>query len=173
MPEGKAVATGTHGAFERDRAFRIRTFRTEDGPFIEAILRASPEAAQWSREALSDFLTSNAGAGAHILVAESSGKVTGFLMALQVAEEAEILNVAVIPEQRRSGQATALLGETIKELNPGGVKTLFLEVRESNHAAIAFYRANGFATGGRRPAYYREPEEAAICMMRKVAGVPG
>jgi ribosomal-protein-alanine N-acetyltransferase len=45
---------------------------------------------------------------------------------------------------------------------------VFLEVRESNQAAIAFYSKHGFAKMGRRPSYYRVPDEAAIVMEKKL-----
>jgi len=172
MPEGKAASSGAGGAVGRDPSVTIRTFRPEDGPSVEAILRSSPQAAQWTQDAVTRFLTSIPGAYAHFFVAESGGAVTGFLMARQVAKEAEILNIAVLPAYRRSGQATELLREGTMQWNAGGVTMIFLEVRESNQAAIAFYEANGFTVRGRRPTYYREPEEAAICMMRKVTGFP-
>jgi ribosomal protein S18 acetylase RimI-like enzyme len=47
---------------------------------------------------------------------------------------------------------------------------VFLEVRESNAPAIAFYLKYGLAKSGRRPGYYRDPAEAAIVMEKKLTG---
>jgi ribosomal-protein-alanine N-acetyltransferase len=47
---------------------------------------------------------------------------------------------------------------------------VFLEVRESNRAAIAFYDKHGFAKTGRRVRYYQDPVEAAILMEKKLTG---
>jgi ribosomal protein S18 acetylase RimI-like enzyme len=58
----------------------------------------------------------------------------------------------------------------LEQLRRRGVNKLFLEVRESNEAGIAFYEKMGFAKTGRRPGYYREPEEAALLMEKKLTG---
>jgi [ribosomal protein S18]-alanine N-acetyltransferase len=159
------------GDLNAKRDVFVRPYRQEDRAAIEAILRNSPEAAQWSPIAL---LGSNQGVSgnphAQCLLAEAGGGVAGFLLLRQVADEAEILNLAVQPAFRRSGLATALLHTAVKELSGLGVTAMFLEVRESNKPAIAFYAANEFAASGRRPSYYREPDEAALCMMRRLAG---
>ena len=47
---------------------------------------------------------------------------------------------------------------------------MFLEVRESNQSAIAFYAKHGFNKMGRRASYYHDPEEAAIVMEIKLGG---
>jgi ribosomal-protein-alanine N-acetyltransferase len=44
-----------------------------------------------------------------------------------------------------------------------------LEVRPSNHAALAFYRAQGFAVTGRRPRYYADPVEDAVLLALNLA----
>jgi ribosomal protein S18 acetylase RimI-like enzyme len=49
------------------------------------------------------------------------------------------------------------------------VSRVFLEVRESNEAGIAFYRKHGFSNTGRRAGYYRDPDEAAIVMEMKLS----
>ncbi|MGH9483296.1 MAG: ribosomal protein S18-alanine N-acetyltransferase, partial [Terriglobales bacterium] len=78
--------------------------------------------------------------------------------------EAELQSLAVRPESRRAGIGAALLAEALAALRRLGVRTVFLEVREGNAAAQAFYRRAGFKIFGRRPRYYREPDEAAVLM---------
>jgi ribosomal-protein-alanine N-acetyltransferase len=91
-------------------------------------------------------------------------------MGRQVGDEGEILNLAVTPAQRRKGEGGALLDGVLKEFAARRVSRVFLEVRESNETGIAFYSKHGFAKTGRRPGYYRDPEEAAIVMEKKIAG---
>jgi ribosomal-protein-alanine N-acetyltransferase len=87
-----------------------------------------------------------------------------------VADEAEILNLAVRRQNQRRGEGHALLSAVLGQLHRRGVNKVFLEVRESNEAGISFYEKMGFAETGRRPGYYREPEEAAVLMEKKLTG---
>jgi [ribosomal protein S18]-alanine N-acetyltransferase len=148
--------------------FIIRPFVLADEPAVKSILAASPQAAPWSTNALNLFSTGGMSGSRLFLVTESKGEVAGFLLGQQVADEAEILNLAVLPAYRRSGHASALLAGAIADFQARGALRIFLEVRESNAAAVSFYEKHNFAAVGRRPAYYHEPEEAALRMMRKV-----
>lgn len=94
-------------------------------------------------------------------VAVSGGAVAGFLVSRETAPgEREILNLAVDAAQRRRGIGKNLLESELARA--GG--SYFLEVRESNVAAINLYRSIGFRVIGRRPDYYLDPPEAAIVM---------
>jgi ribosomal-protein-alanine acetyltransferase len=75
-------------------------------------------------------------------------------------DEFEILSLATHPQHRRKGVARALLHAFCVKYR-GDV---FLEVRESNHSAIAFYEAMGFERTGVRHAYYEDTGEGAIVM---------
>jgi ribosomal protein S18 acetylase RimI-like enzyme len=94
--------------------------------------------------------------------------LTGFIVSRQVTPvgiengEREILSVAVDPANRRRGIGRALVDAELAAAPKG--TTWFLEVRESNLAAISLYTAVGFTPAGRRPEYYRDPAEAAIVM---------
>jgi ribosomal protein S18 acetylase RimI-like enzyme len=103
------------------------------------------------------------------VVAEVHGTVAAFLVSRETfpalhggQPEREILNLAVAPNYRGMGIATALLKH---ELSLDA--THFLEVRESNLAAQALYRKCGFVEAGRRLRYYEFPPEAAIVMRLK------
>ena len=127
----------------------IREAGAGDREAIAAIQRACPEASSWDP------------AGYDVAVAELAGVVVGFLVTRRVvADELEILNLAVAPEQRRKGIARELLLQLAKTHK--GV--IFLEVRESNSPAIALYQALGFQEVSRRRGYYSNPPEAAIVM---------
>jgi [ribosomal protein S18]-alanine N-acetyltransferase len=130
----------------------IRPASPADLPEIARIQTASPEAARWKPES---YL------GYDCLVATLGGHVTGFLVARRTAPgEMEILNLAVEPEARRSGVATALMREALAH-HRGEV---FLEVRQSNEGARALYRSLGFQDAGIRQRYYVDPPEDGIVM---------
>jgi ribosomal-protein-alanine acetyltransferase len=140
-------------------AFVLRDFRAEDATAASEILREAREAASWSMQALVEFMPLP---GAMALVSEREGRPTGFVLGRLVADEAEVLNLAVREEFRRQGEGQALLTELLRRFAESGVSRVFLEVRESNRAAITFYERMGFRRSGRREGYYREPQEAAI-----------
>jgi ribosomal-protein-alanine N-acetyltransferase len=146
---------------------RIRAFRPEDIPELVSITEESSQAAGWSRESYEKLCRSE---GFLAFVSERAGSVSGFVVGRQMADEGEILNVAVRRENRRKGEGQALLSTVLKQLHRRGVRRVYLEVRESNEIGIAFYQEQGFAKTGRRPGYYREPEEAAVLMEKKITG---
>jgi [ribosomal protein S18]-alanine N-acetyltransferase len=146
---------------------RIRALRPEDIPELVSITEKSSQAASWSRESYEELCTSE---GFLSFVSERAGSVSGFVVGRQTADEGEILNVAVRRENRRKGEGQALLSAVLEELHRRGVRRVYLEVRESNETGIAFYQEQGFAKRGRRPGYYREPEEGAVLMEKKLTG---
>ncbi len=93
-------------------------------------------------------------------------RVAGYVIAFSVGEDAELLNVAVEPSFRGRGLAGQMLDAVMVELGGRGVRTAFLEVRESNSAARALYDSRGFTEIGRRRNYYRRPVEDALVMRR-------
>ncbi len=101
-------------------------------------------------------------------VAESEGRVIGYLFARTVADEAEVLNLAVHPRYRRFGVARALLGHAMESFRAAGARQVYLEVRETNADARNFYRNSGFVERGRRRQYYEHPPEDAIVMGRPI-----
>ena len=144
----------------------VRKFTPQDAEAVQEIAKRSPEAAQWSREAyaaLNDH-------GHSAWVAEAGGTICGFFIARVFSDEAEVLNLAVDPAKRRAGIANALLNEAFAEFRRRAVRRVFLEVRESNSAALRFYEKQGFARTGQRAGYYREPAEAAVLMRRELTG---
>ncbi len=124
----------------------IRRAVTED---LHAIATVDPRGTQWPPGRYD------------VLVAESGVTVAGFLAWREIAAgEYELLDIAVAPTQRRHGIGERLIRAAINE-HPG---TWFLEVRESNTAAIRLYRKLGFEEAGRRPGYYEDPLEGGVVM---------
>ncbi len=135
-------------------AIKLRPGGPADLDEIRTIQECSPEAACWKPE---DYLVYQ------ILVAvdDAAATVAGFLVWREAGPgEAEILNLAVGPGYRRRGIATMLLNAVISQ-GPG---VFYLEVRESNRAALEFYAKLGFESVGKRPKYYYDPPEAAVVM---------
>lgn len=147
------------------RDAKIRAFQHEDIEAATEILLKSPGAAPWSRASHEKVISDPSVLG---LVCESNSRVTAFIIARQIADEAEVLNLAVAPNWRHAGLGSALLAAALEEFRRRDAMRVFLEVRESNSNAIAFYEKHGFLPAGRRKAYYRDPVEDAICMEKKL-----
>jgi len=105
------------------------------------------------------------GSGVMLLVAvRGDDRVVGYLVARQMADEGEILNLGVDPAARRRGVGRILVSAGLDRLGVLGARAVFLEVRESNVAARALYGRFGFAEVSRRAKYYRRPVEDAILL---------
>jgi [ribosomal protein S18]-alanine N-acetyltransferase len=96
----------------------------------------------------------------------------GFILSRVAADEAEVLTIVVAAGQRRRGIGRQLLASHIARLRNVSVKTLFLEVGETNAAARKLYSNLGFVEVGRRKNYYRtdQPAEqiAALVLRRDI-----
>lgn len=78
----------------------------------------------------------------------------GFALARVVADEAELLLIAILPAMRRRGVATALMRSIAANARERGATRLHLEVR-ANNEAVRLYQAQGFTKIGERRDYYR------------------
>jgi len=88
-----------------------------------------------------------------VLARDDDGAVHGFSLLRTVADEAELLLLAVAPRAQRRGVGGALLNHFIELGRARGVRRLHLEVRDGN-SAVAMYQSFGFKAEGRRPKYY-------------------
>lgn len=86
----------------------------------------------------------------------------GFLMGRSVADQAELLTLAVAPDARRQGLARSLLAEFAATSRARGATGAFLEVAADNAAAQALYRAAGWRATGRRRGYYGADLDAIV-----------
>ena len=82
----------------------------------------------------------------------------GFILMRAVADEAEILTLAVRPGARRAGEGGRLVREGVAGAAALGARRVFLEVAGDNAAARALYARTGFVEAGRRPGYYAAPD---------------
>ena len=118
--------------------------------------------APWPTSAYTTELTTNRVAryiGARVL-----GELVGFGGIWLMVDEAHVTTMAVLPEHRRAGVATALLLELLQEARRGGARVATLDVRVSNVDAQRLYRAFGFIEVGRRVRYYDDNGEDALIM---------
>lgn len=94
------------------------------------------------------------------------GDATGFLLGRTIADEAEILTLAVDPGDRRRGIGRALVATFAREAKRRGATRAFLEVAATNDAAIGLYEAAGFVRSGVRRGYFRaagtDPVDALV-----------
>lgn len=82
----------------------------------------------------------------------------GFGLIRVVADEAELLTLAILPRNQRQGLGAALLRGLMTTAASAGADRMFLEVAVDNSPAISLYIKTGFAETARRPDYYRTPD---------------
>jgi ribosomal-protein-alanine N-acetyltransferase len=134
---------------------------------IDAIHGLETEAfpSPWRREFFESELHSS---GRLNLVARRGATLVGYVFAMYFFDEMHINKIAVSESERRKGVALALMDACDEFATKSGIKSISLEVRESNEGAQAFYRRLGFAALYVRPKYYPDGE-AAVVMMREVS----
>jgi len=120
----------------------------------------------WSRKLLQDELRS---ARAFNFGFWLDGRLVAQLFAQRVLTELSILNISVTPDNRRQGHARKLLSEVLRQAQDVGVEIVFLEVRESNRAAIALYEGAGFRQTGVRNGYYSDTGENALLFACRIS----
>jgi ribosomal-protein-alanine N-acetyltransferase len=148
---------------------KVRACAADDLAAVYAIQLKCSRSAQWRQE---DYLHLARDPGGRILVAEvedaNPPEVGGFAAFHRVMEEAELRNIAVDPSHQREGMARELLNAGIRAMQESGAHRLFLEVRASNHPALAFYASAGFKLLYTRHDYYQDPVEDALVMARDI-----
>ena len=104
---------------------------------------------------------------ARFYVARQAGAVVAYCAGWVIFDELHINNLAVAPEWRRRGVASALLTFVLRDAAGEGASRATLEVRRSNEAARRLYERFGFGYAGVRKDYYREPVEDALVLWRE------
>lgn len=124
----------------------------------------------WTRRDMAELLASPGVAG---LFLEVEGREDGVALWRTVADEAELLTIAVRFDRRRHGVGRALLGAVVEQARHDGAQSLFLEVGADNGPARALYSQAGFVTVGRRPDYYRRHTGFADALVLRLALIAG
>jgi ribosomal-protein-alanine N-acetyltransferase len=133
----------------------IRDWNDRDMDAIMAIMAAAFDPTYgeaWTRSQCAGILPM---AGVTLRLANGrNGDVAGFALVRAIADEAELLLIAVDPKAQQSGIGSALVDDFIASATANGARRLHLEVRDGN-TAIALYERAGFRLVGRRRHYYR------------------
>jgi ribosomal-protein-alanine N-acetyltransferase len=107
----------------------------------------------WTRSQLGGILPMD---GVLLTLAREEDATSGFSLVRTVADESELLLLAVLPARQGEGIGRQLLEDFIERSSAGGVHRMHLEVRDGN-PAVAMYRAAGFEQAGKRRNYYHAP----------------
>jgi ribosomal-protein-alanine N-acetyltransferase len=138
--------------------------RVAEAPDVAAVARL--EADNLGADAWSEALVSEGVIGAlptiHYLVADHAGTAVGHAVASIAGDVTELQRIAVDPEHRRTGVASALLEAVVALGVSAGSDRLLLEVREDNAGALRFYAERGFVEVDRRRRYYRDGATAVV-----------
>lgn len=126
---------------------------------IERLVQTHPWSKQQFQESLALY---------QCTVYEQASEVVGFCILQPVLDEANLLLMAIHPDQQGKGLGYILLDSSIQQLNNNPIQ-IFLEVRESNAAAIRLYEKTGFHQIDVRKNYYPNPDgsrEHAVIMVK-------
>lgn len=140
----------------------VRPAVPADLPSLVALEAACFAAEAWSESQVREELTG----GRTVLALDTESALAGYASVSVVAEDAELLRIAVDPGQRRAGFGRSLLDAALDAAQHRGAARMLLEVDAENVAAIGLYESRGFATLARRRGYYRGRD--ALVMERQL-----
>ena len=149
---------------------RVRPATAADIPAIMELERHTRAAAHWSVERYEQMFGATPPDLLHYvgLVIEDEYGIQGFLVGQAHADEWELQSIAVRAAGHGRGFGSQLLIKFLEQARERGAKSVYLEVRESNQAARAFYEKWLFQEGGRRKDYYNSPLEDAVLYCRRL-----
>jgi ribosomal-protein-alanine N-acetyltransferase len=151
-----------------DETLEIRSLHYSDLPQVAVIeRRAFPT--PWS---IAMFVLEMSKPTGMCLAATLGGRLAGYTVCSRYDSVWHVMNVAVDPQLRRRGIASALLAELYLRAGDSGAQ-FTLEVRRSNDGAIALYERDGFRIAGLRRRYYQDNGEDALIMWRTPATLEG
>ena len=136
----------------------LRRLSYTDLPSVLAIERRIFQA-PWS---LAMFVLELSKPSGVCLAAVDGDRLVAYLICSRYADVWHLMNVAVAPERRREGIASRMIEAMLDDAGRDGRYTL--EVRTSNHGAIAMYERFGFRHAGHRRRYYHDNGEDALIM---------
>ncbi|HWK69065.1 MAG TPA: ribosomal protein S18-alanine N-acetyltransferase [Rhizobiaceae bacterium] len=121
-----------------------------------ALLHREDFVRPWSEDEFASLLAQDTVFGFTVVeTGRASAGPVGFVLARLAAGEGEILTVAVARAHRRQGLGWQLMDAVLRELHAQRAEALFLEVDETNVAALHLYKRLGFSEVGKRPGYYQ------------------
>jgi ribosomal-protein-alanine N-acetyltransferase len=120
------------------------------GRLHEESFKDSPEK-HWS---VSDFRKLFMVEGTEAYIINENSQPFGFTLIRRILDEAEILTFCILPAQRGAGRGQEILNYILNDLKEKSICKIFLEVRKTNHSAIALYQKLFFVEIGKRKDYY-------------------
>lgn len=144
----------------------IRGVRPMTGQDIDAVSQLEQEcfSESWSRNLICSGLDSRLDT---YFVYEDHGDILGYSVIRILADEGEIQRIAVWPNYRRQGIGRKLMDAMVAFSRSRGVRSIALEVRESNAGARKLYESYGFSQEALRRGYYHNPAEDAVIMWNR------
>jgi [ribosomal protein S18]-alanine N-acetyltransferase len=144
--------------------------QAEDAPALLALERrcfSHPWTMQHFRDALADERTDVLVLRARLDEGRPGTEIVAYCVVQTVLDEAHIHDLGVEPGLRRQGIARWLLGVALGRASRLGARRVFLEVRQSNWAAVHLYRSLGFEVVSVRRDYYERPPEDALVLRKE------
>jgi ribosomal-protein-alanine N-acetyltransferase len=152
----------------------IRAMAADDLDRVQNLEVCTPEAPHWDCAAYERFVTAPDTKDVRYaaLVAVRGHVLMGFAMARLVLDVCELESIVIAENARRMGIGRALLTAVSTWARERGALRMELEVRVSNGSAIRFYEKSGLTGEGLRRDYYRDPEEDAVLMGKRLDSGP-
>jgi [ribosomal protein S18]-alanine N-acetyltransferase len=133
------------------------------------IVEAKTQISPWTLDTFLQCIRANS----YGYVTVHEGKIIGYILLLSQVGETHILNFGILPDFQQQGHGSNLLQHALKIAKSEGNGLAYLEVRASNHQAIALYKKMGFTQIGERKAYYSTPSgerEDALVFAKDLSG---
>jgi len=144
----------------------LRAMTASDVPEV-ARIETTAFSTPWSEATFRSLLERS---GVELWVAEWGGELAAYAILWRVQDEGELANIAVRSDLRGRGIGSCLLSRMLKVAEDSGVRSLYLEVRESNELAREMYARRGFQEIGVRKGYYEGPREDARVLKKSLEG---
>ncbi|MGI8507904.1 MAG: ribosomal protein S18-alanine N-acetyltransferase [Gemmatimonadaceae bacterium] len=147
----------------------VRAATDADLPAVVVIERVSFGDA-WTRGMFACHLRESS-SDTFLVACDAAQSVVGYAIVRVIETESELFNIAVQPSSRGTGLGSVLLDAVMQRCAAAGADEMWLEVRASNHVAIALYSGRGFVMTGRRKGYYNSPREDALVLRAEMSAV--
>ena len=144
----------------------LRAMTASDVPEV-ARIETTAFSTPWSEATFRSLLERS---GVELWVAEWGGELAAYAILWRVRDEGGLANIAVRGDLRGRGIGSRLLSRMLKVAEDSGVRSLYLEVRESNELAREMYARRGFQEIGVRKGYYEGPREDARVLKKSLEG---
>ncbi len=131
---------------------------------LSALDRLCVGAEGWSADSFESEAAKDNGI---VLYIAENNRIAALICGYSAVGEGDITSVAVHPDFRRRGLALRLISE-FEAMLPDDSEDIFLEVRESNSAAVSLYEKCGFQAISIRKNFYEDPRENAVVMKKSI-----